>query len=155
MKFKDMPNAADDAEVRKDRGVHEIVLEEGDAAPALRVVAPFLAVKLDANDYVISFANAADISLRFMRLTDPAACLLKFYERQCSADPLSRSWQLVLPGLGLATMDIATARGMERRELRSKIDAAVQELTAEDKDKLSLAADDFMHRLARVGHAGA
>ena len=84
MRFTTHDSAADAAALRAARGVHDIVLEEGDCAPALGALAPYLALWTEGDEYKISFGAAADIALRYMRLTDPAAVLLKFHQRQCA-----------------------------------------------------------------------
>ena len=120
MRFTDH-SAADgtplvDAELRAARGDHVIILEDADCPPALTALCPWVQVQLVGSEYQVSFAAAADISLRFMSLRDPAACLFYFFSHQLSAEPLTRSWQLLLPGLGLATLEAANAKPIERRE---------------------------------------
>ena len=82
MRFTDH-SAADgtplvDAELRAARGDHGIILEDADCPPALTALCPWVQVQLVGGDYKVSFAAAADISLRFMSLRDPAACLFYF-----------------------------------------------------------------------------
>ena len=148
MRFTTHDSAADAAALRAARGVHDIVLEEGDCAPALGALAPYLALWTEGDEYKISFGAAADISLRYMRLTDPAAVLLKFHQRQCSASPLSRSWQLIAAGLGLATLSLSAIQPLSRRAFRARVDAVVADLPATDKEQLQLVATDFMDRVA-------
>ena len=125
MRFTTHAGAGDDAALRLARGTHDVVLEDGDCAPALKEVAPYLAIWAEGDEHKITFGLAADISLRFMRLADPAACLLKFYQRQCSAAPLSRSWQLIAAGLGLATVPLVAVQPLSRRTFRARIDAVI------------------------------
>ena len=136
-----------DAELRAARGDHVIVLEDADCPPALAALCPWVQVQTVGGDYHVSFAAAADISLRFMSLRDPAACLFYFYSHQLSAEPLSRSWQLLLPGLGLATLEVASARPIERREALRRLGDHAASLSVEDKDRLQVIAADFMGRL--------
>lgn len=75
MRFTTHDAAGDDAALRAARGVHDIVLEDSDCAPALKEMAPYLAIKAEGDEHMIAFGLAADVSLRFMRLNDPDACV--------------------------------------------------------------------------------
>ena len=58
----------DDAARRAARGAHDMVLEEADNAPALRMQVPHLPITADGDDFTITMAGAVDndIALRFM-----------------------------------------------------------------------------------------
>ena len=146
MRFTDHPDVSDANELRAARGHHALVLEEEDNAPALRMQVPHLGITADGDSFIIDFCSGADISLRFMQLQDPAVCALKYYEYQFNADPLSRSWAVLQPGLNLSTE--LGARVYSRREFREAQDAVLESLSDDDKDKLAVVASDFMGRLA-------
>ena len=58
MRFTTHDGAADYAALRAARGVHDIVLEEGDCAPALREMAPYLAIWAEGDEHKIAFCLA-------------------------------------------------------------------------------------------------
>ena len=79
MRFTEHDDAGGDAlsgdELRAARGDHDLVMEDEDCAPVLAALCPWLQLHPSGEEYVLAFAVAADISLRFMQLQDPAACL--------------------------------------------------------------------------------
>ena len=102
VRFHADPTLANDA-LRAARGAHLIFFEEGDAAANLKIRAPWLAWTDEAGGPAIPYAEFADFTLRYGR-PDPngASGEYTFRHRQVTAEPLSRIWQLMLPGLGLA-----------------------------------------------------
>ena len=90
MRFTTHDSAADAAALRAARGVHDIVLEEGDCAPALGALAPYLALWTEGDERKISFGAAADISLRYMRLTGRGRWLRQMLALAASALAVGR-----------------------------------------------------------------
>ena len=119
VRFAADANAADAAALRATRDKHDIFFEDGDQAPALRAVAPYLSWVAEADGtWRIPFAEFCDFTLRFARIRgDSVAIDRRFTQWQVTAVPLHRLWHLMLPRLGLPT-GVAAPAVWTRRQLR-------------------------------------
>ena len=79
IRFPDKPGSV--ADQRRDRGKHDIELEEADMAPALEAMAPHLEITTDGSGIMLAFAAAADIAARRVKI--------KIAEWQLTAAPLA------------------------------------------------------------------
>ena len=100
-----------DVEDRAARGDHVLYFEEGDHGPALRAQCPFLQISAAGDDLLIPYVNMADITLRFMSLRDATVGANWFYKWQHNCDPINRSWQIIMPELGLHGACVCDASG--------------------------------------------
>ena len=140
---------ANDSALRAARGAHLIFFEDGDAAANLRIRAPWLSWSNDAGDPSIPYAEFADFTLRYGRRdVNGASGEYTFRHRQVTAEPLSRIWQLMLPGLGLAVTGPSDAGEWSRRVLRAKTRAAIDALDEAARDQLVVQDSEWMSRLA-------
>ena len=104
VKFVDS-TAGDEAAVRADRGAHAIQFEEGDQGPALRARSSHLSwTTIDGLD-ALPYGEFFDIAGRILSMRDETQLAAAFHADQVSATPLTRSWQLLLPGMGLGGAD--------------------------------------------------
>ena len=60
-------NAADEADMRAERGKHIIYFEDGDSGPALRALTPFLSWGTDDGTDTLPYAEFFDIAGRSLR----------------------------------------------------------------------------------------
>lgn len=157
VRFLTDDTAANDAALRAARGQHRIIFEDGDQAPALRARTPHLQwIDIDGAPS-LPFGEFADFTLRFLPCdkADAAWRNLLFHLSQITAVPLNRMWQLVLPGLGLASV-AAAATAISRRALRKLVEAQITALSDAQRESLvPNQVDDWMDRLAPASHTAA
>ena len=143
--------------MRAERGKHIIYFEDGDSGPALRALTPFLSWGTDDGTDTLPYAEFFDIAGRALRVASAGARGTAFHQRQISAVPLTRSWHLLLPGLGLVAAEDVPARtaAYSRRSLLLAVRERLKVLTAEELDTLVVDDAEWLDRLAPTSAARA
>ena len=143
--------AADEAALRAARGKHLVIFEDGDQGPALRAKTPWLSWSEIDGLQALPYGEFADFTLRYTPSdeSDNAWRNDKFHLKQITVVPLSRMWQLVLPGLGLSSVEPGAASTLTRKALRRKVAWEVEKL--DEAERASLVPNqpgDWMDRIA-------
>ena len=105
--------------------------EDGDQGPALRALTPHLqwTTAPDGAD-VLPYVDFLDIAGRPLVINSVPKLDTAIYQLQVSATPLSRSWQLMLPGMGLEPGTAGAPSTLSRRKLRSRLELCPHQVCA-------------------------